>query len=162
LYFGEAQTKLDEKGRITVPRRIREVMNAQGHAIWYLTRGFDHSIFMFHRDIWNEIRSQARRHSSMDAGALDFRRLFFSSVAEAKPDAQGRMSVPPHLREHAGLDKEAVLIGVDDHLELWSPEAWSAFQQGKDAEYREMAAPLFSWEEERGGHEQKGGRWDER
>jgi len=143
VYFGEAQTKLDDKGRITVPRRVRETMDVEGHAIWYMTRGFDHCIFLFHRDTWRDIQSQVNRYSSMNAQTLDFRRLFFSSVAEAKPDGQGRMAMPAHLREHAGIEKEAVLIGVGDHLELWNPESWRAFAEGKDAEYKEMAGPLF-------------------
>jgi transcriptional regulator MraZ len=147
VYYGEARAKLDDKGRITVPRRVRETMDVLGHAVWFMARGFDHSIFLFHQEVWNTIRAQVNRHSSMDAKALDFRRLFFSSVAEVRPDAQGRMAVPPHLREHAGLDKEAVLIGVDDHLELWSEAAWRGFQEGKDTEYKEMAAPLFATED---------------
>jgi len=144
VYYGESVTKLDDKGRITVPRRIRETMDVHGHAIWYMTRGFDHCIFLFHRDEWNKIRWQAGKFPSMNAEVLDFRRLFFSSVAEVKPDKQGRMAVPPHLREHAGLEKEGVLIGVEDHLELWNKEGWRAFVAEKDAEYKETAAPVFS------------------
>ena len=84
----------------------------------------------------------------MDAKALDFRRLFFSSVTEVQPDGQGRMSVAPHLREYAGLDKEAVLIGVDDHLELWDRDRWRGFQADREAEYKEMAAPVFDQRDE--------------
>lgn len=161
MYFGEYQTKLDDKARITVPRRIRESMDVYGHAVWYMTRGFDHCIFLFHRDGWNEIRSQASRYSSMNAEALDFRRLFFGSVAEAKPDSQGRMAVPPHLREHAGLNKDVVLIGVDDHIELWSPEAWRTFREASEAKYREMAAPLFAGDGAEAAATEKGGQDDE-
>ncbi|MBN2309990.1 MAG: division/cell wall cluster transcriptional repressor MraZ [Candidatus Hydrogenedentes bacterium] len=158
MYFGEALTKLDDKGRITVPRRVRETMDVNGHAVWYMTRGFDHCIFVFHRDSWNGICAHANRYSSMNAEALDFRRLFIGSVAEVKPDGQGRMAVPPHLREHAGLDKDAVLIGVDDHLELWNPETWRAFRESKEAGYKEMAAPLFAQESVGAAVAEKGGQ----
>lgn len=143
MYFGEASTALDDKGRITVPRRLRQVMDVLGHVLWYMTRGFDGSVFLFPREEWDKIRAQAQKYSSMDTQAIDFRRLFFGSVAEVRPDRQGRMSVPAHLRDHAGLDKDAVLIGVDDHLELWSREAWRAFQEKRDPEYKQMAAKLF-------------------
>src|SRR5690606_9613358 len=112
MYYGESQTVLDDKSRITVPRRVRETMEYEGHLQWFMTRGFDEAIFMFPRPEWDKIREQAKRFASMDAQALDFRRMFFGSVAEARPDRQGRMPVPQHLREHAGLDREAVLIGV--------------------------------------------------
>ncbi len=143
MYYGEAQTVLDDKGRITVPRRFREVMNVLGHNQWFMTRGFDGSIFLFPRQEWDKIRSQAGRYSSMDARALDFRRMFFGSVSEATPDKQGRMAVPAHLREYAALKREGVLLGVDDHLELWSREGWRAFQDSNDSEYKRMAAELF-------------------
>ncbi len=144
MYFGEAQTVLDDKGRITVSRRFRETMNVLGHTLWYMTRGFDGSIFLFPRDEWEKIRAQARTRPSMDATAIDFRRMFFGSVAEVQPDRQGRMSIPPHLRKHAGLDKEAVLIGVDDHLELWDRKAWDAFQEGNESNFKSMATELFA------------------
>ncbi len=160
MYYGESITKLDDKGRITVPVRVRETMNVLGHALWYMTRGFDGCIFLFHQEEWNKIRKQASQYSSMDAKALDFRRLFFSSVCDVRPDAQGRMPVPQHLREHAGLDKEAVLIGVDDHLELWSKDGWRAFVQNKEAEYKQMAGALFSQAEGESGGMQKGGLSD--
>ena len=158
MYFGEFAVTIDAKGRITVPRRTRETMEVLGHAIWYLTRGFDHSIFMFHRDEWNKIRTQAGKFSSMDAKVLDFRRLFFSSVAEARPDMQGRIAIPSHLREHAGLDKDVVLIGVDDHLELWNRDAWRAFLESKEAEYKQMAIPVFSGMDPEGAGRTKEGQ----
>lgn len=144
MYFGEAQTSVDDKGRITVSRRFRETMNVLGHNLWYMTRGYDGSIFLFPRQEWEKIRSEARTRSSMDAKAIDFRRMFFGSVAEVQPDGQGRLLVPQHLREYAGLDKEAVLIGVDDHLELWSKDEWRAFQDGNQSSYKNMAAELFA------------------
>lgn len=155
MYFGEHQTVLDDKGRVTVPRRFRETMDVLGHAVWYMTRGFDNSIFLFHHDEWNKIRTQAGRFSTMNSKALDFRRLFFGSVAEVRPDRQGRIPVPVHLREHAGLERESVLIGVDDHLELWSREAWRAFQDAKDVEFKEMAGQLFAEAEQAGVPEEE-------
>ena len=157
MYYGEHVTKLDDKGRITVPRRMRETMDVLGHAIWYMTRGFDRCIFLFPRESWAAIRKQVGKFSSMDAKVLDFRRLLFSSVAEAKPDGQGRLMVQPHLREHAGLDREAVVIGVDDHLEIWSKEAWEAFVERNQAEYKEMAGPVFSGMEAEEAETEKGG-----
>jgi MraZ protein len=147
VYFGEAQTVLDDKGRITVPSLFRKKMDVNNHLVWYMTRGYDKSIFMFHQEPWNKIREQASKYSAMNARALDFRRLFFGSVAEARPDNQWRIAVPQHLRDHAGLKKEAVLIGVDDHLELWDRDAWMAFQREREAEFKEMASSLFSGED---------------
>lgn len=143
MYFGEYSSSLDEKGRITVARPIRMSMEVNGHAVWYMTRGFDGCVFMYHQEEWNKLRAQVAKHGTMHTRALDFRRMLFGSVAQVKPDGQGRMTVPPHLREYAGLDKEVVLLGVDDHLELWSKESWRAFQGRMESEYRDMAVALF-------------------
>jgi len=147
VYFGESTTRIDEKGRITVPVRIRETMNVEGHAIWYMTRGFDRCVFLFHRDEWMRIRKAAKKSGSINARALDFRRLLFGGVAEVRPDQQGRMAVAPHLREHANIDKEAVLVGVDDHLELWNKDAWNAFLTNNEEEFKGMAGAIFGGEE---------------
>ena len=144
MYYGEFTVSIDEKGRITVPRKTRETMEVLKHIVWYLTRGFVQSIFLFHSDEWNKIRQHVARFSAMDAKVLDFRRLFFSSVAEARLDNQGRIAIPSHLRDHAHLDKEAVLIGVEDHLELWSKDSWRSFVDSKYSEYKAMAIPVFS------------------
>ena len=161
MYFGEAITKLDEKGRITVPRRVRETMDVLGHAIWYMTRGFDQSIFLFHRDEWQRIMDRVSQFASMDETALDFRRLFFSSLAEARPDGQGRFAIPPHLRKHSGLegeDREAVLIGVGDHLELWNKDTWEQFLENKEPVYKQIAAPMFTRKDNGQGATEKGGQ----
>lgn len=147
MYFGETQTTLDVKGRITVSRKFRETMDVLGHAIWYMTRGYDGSVFIIPREEWENIRAQVARRSSMNSKAVDFRRMFFGSVAEVRPDAQGRMLVPSHLREYAELEKEVVLIGVDDHLELWSKDRWRAFQEARESEYKNMAEGLFGSEQ---------------
>jgi MraZ protein len=118
-------------------------MEKQQHDVWYMTRGFDGCIFMFCESEWKKVSDQISRYASMDAKALDFRRILYGSLAEVRVDAQGRMAVPPHLREHAALDKDVVVLGVNDHLELWDKEVWRSFQAAKEAEFKEMAAPLF-------------------
>lgn len=146
MYFGEGQTVLDDKGRITVASQFRKTMDVMGHAVWYMTRGFDGSVFLFPKDQWDRIRSQASGYSSMDSRAVDFRRLFFGSVAEVKPDNQGRVPVPQHLRDHAGItntNRDAVLVGCDDHLELWSRDGWKQYQERMEGKYKEMGRELF-------------------
>jgi transcriptional regulator MraZ len=160
VYFGEADMRLDEKGRLTVPRRMRDTMRSQAHLVWYLTRGFDGCIFLFPQQEWLKIQEQAGRHSSMSGRALDFRRLFYSGVTEATVDRQGRLPVAGPLREHADLEKDVVLIGVDDHLELWDKRAWESYRERKEAEYKEMASSLFDADGPALVATEKGGRDD--
>ncbi len=143
MYYGESLIRLDDKGRIMVPRRIRETMDVLGHAIWYMTRGYDGCITLFHRDEWKKIEKQMSRYSAMDTRILDFRRFLFGGMVEVKPDGQGRIPVPVHLREYAGIGKEAVLVGVDEHLELWSKESWQGFIKQIQPDFKKMAREVF-------------------
>jgi MraZ protein len=143
MYYGESQTSVDDKGRITVPVQFRSVMDVHDHDVWYMTRGFDGAIFVFHKEQWEALLKERGMFSTLDPRMLDFRRLFLGSVAKVKRDRQGRLAVPAHLREYAGIDQKAVLLGVEDHLELWSKEGWRSFQERQAREYKAMAAELF-------------------
>ena len=142
MYYGEAQTALDDKGRITLPARFRQISQVQKHTDWYLARGFDRALFLFPHAQWEAIRAQVNRHAAMNPRALDFRRLFYGSVAEVQVDKQGRIAVPPNLRQYGGLSKEVVVLGVETHLEIWSKVQWDAFQAEHDAEYKTMAGEV--------------------
>ena len=144
MYFGEFTVKLDDKGRLTVPRRLRQVMEVQGDAIWYMTRGFDGCVALYPRYEWNRIKEQVQRFPSMNAQALVLRRMLFSSMSEGRLDGQGRMGLPSHLRELGAIDveDEMALVGVGDHIEIWNKENWRSFQAGNESAYKEMATLL--------------------
>lgn len=146
MYFGEAATTLDDKGRVTMASQFRKTADVLSHAVWFMTRGFDGSLFLFPKERWDQIRSEAGRYSTMDSRAVDFRRLFFGSVSEVRPDGQGRIAVEKHLQEYSGLSqsaKDAVLVGCDDHLELWSRDGWKKYQKSMESKYKEMGRELF-------------------
>ncbi len=143
MYYGESQASLDDKGRLNVPMQFRSVMDVHDHDVWYMTRGFDGAIFVFEKENWQRLVQQSGGHLPLEPRMLDFRRLFLGGVAKVKRDNQGRLPVPAHLREYAGIDREAVVLGVEDHLELWSKEGWRAFQDRQAERYKAMAAELF-------------------
>ncbi|MBI2425531.1 MAG: division/cell wall cluster transcriptional repressor MraZ [Candidatus Hydrogenedentes bacterium] len=143
MYYGETQTALDDKGRLNVPIHFRKVMEDNDHETWFLTRGFDGAIFLFNLQKWQSLVDSGQEFSPLDPRMLDFRRLFLGSVAKVKRDKAGRLAIPSYLREYAGIDRDAVLLGVEDHLELWSKTNWVAFQQQQMAQYKAMAGDLF-------------------
>ena len=144
MYFGEVYTLLDEKNRLTFPSRFRKTMEELGHKEFFMCRGFDNCLFIFPRQSWDEIMAAARKRPKLDAEAVRVRRALFGSVQEVSPDNQGRVPVPEHLREFACLDKEAALIGTDDHIELWNRSAWKDYQRKSESEYNELVSSFFS------------------
>ena len=143
LYIGETHTLLDDKGRLSVPMHFRAIMKVHDHDTWFLTRGFDRAIFLFQKAEWLSLLAQQDGAPLLDPELLDFRRMFIGGAAKVKRDRQSRLMIPNHLREYAGITKEAVLIGLADHLELWSKAGWEAFQQAQVEAYKKQAGELF-------------------
>ena len=122
MFLGEHEHTIDDKNRLTRPARFRERM--AGGLV--LTQGFEgHCLYAFSREDWERIVEQ--RVASLDLLAPEgraMRRFFFAGAAEAEPDKQGRVLVPAHLLDRAGIARDVVVAGVYDHLEIWDRAAW--------------------------------------
>jgi len=144
MYFGEVHTAVDDKGRIVVPQQFRTVMDVNDHDTWCLTRGFENYIFLFHKTSWEKLLAEKKDLlSGLDSRSSAFRRLFVGGMEKLKRDSQGRLAIPQHLRDYAGVERDAVLIGVGDHLELWSKTGWRQYQERQAENYRALADELF-------------------
>lgn len=121
MLLGEYAHTLDDKNRLTLPAKFRDSFVDGG----IVTRGLDGCLYLFARQQWEDLVSG--RFSEFDPLLEETRlmnRYFFSGAAEAEPDKQGRINVPPALIEHARLGREVVVAGVHDHLEIWDRAAW--------------------------------------
>jgi MraZ protein len=144
MYFGEVYTAVDDKGRIMVPQGFRAVMDVHDHETWCVTRGFENHLFLFHKASWDKfLVDHARAFQGLDSKRSMLRRMFIGGMEKLKRDGQGRLAVPLHLREYAGIDREAVLIGVGDHLELWGKNGWRQYQERQSEAYKTLADELF-------------------
>ena len=145
LYFGTHSTVLDDAGRITVSRRFRSIMSRLDHITWFITPGLNNNLYLYPRQEWSSVveRNQAA-HSTMDQGTHQFFSFGYGFTHETKVDGQGRMLIPAHLRELLGLDREVVLVGVQNRLELWSKDAWDAFCSEMWPQYGKKATELAS------------------
>lgn len=116
--------QLDPKGRVSLPARFRASF-ADG---CWLTIGQDHCLYVFPRVEW-ELRSEEVRASSLsDRDGRAFSRFFFGSSEEVRLDGQGRVTIPQRLREAVGIDKEVVVVGVRDRMEIWSRDAFDRYE----------------------------------
>ena len=136
MFLGEYSHTIDEKGRLTFPAKFRSELK-EGVVV---TRGIDKCLFAFPMSEWQKLSQQVSSLPITDSSAREFRRLMFSGAVDATLDKQGRMLIPQYLREYAGLDGDAIVAGLSTHMEIWSPEAWTAarvnFESGAlDAEH---------------------------
>lgn len=126
MFTGEYRHTIDDKGRVAVPARFRA--DLAGPA--FVSRWIDGCLAIFPRDEWNALAERVASLQLTDASARNFARFLFSGAIEVELDRQGRAVVPAYLREFAGLNGEAVVVGARDHLELWQPQRWAAYSAG--------------------------------
>jgi len=138
LFTGEYNHSIDSKGRVILPAKFRELLGDT----FVMTKGLDDCLFIYTQEEWAALTAKLRELSFTQSNARAFARLFFSGAAECSVDSQGRTVIPPNLREHAGLDRDAVIIGVSTHVEVWSAEAWRGYSQRAREGYEEAAERL--------------------
>jgi MraZ protein len=135
---------IDPKGRIIIPARFREVMRSSD-CDGLMVSNMDNCLFAYTYVQWYEIEKKVLAAKS--GHMRQFKRFFLGNACECLCDKQDRILIPPSLRAYAGLDKEIVLVGVNDHFEIWSRERWDAentqvAEALKEPEFREEIASL--------------------
>lgn len=143
MFYGEHDHTIDRKGRLIIPSRFREVMKEHYTERLMATRGLDRCLFLFPEDEWRAQESRFRALSFTKPEARKFNRFFFSGAAELNCDRQGRVLIPPYLKEYAGIKRDVVIVGVSNRVEVWDKEEWKKiYEQGKD-NYEQIAEKLL-------------------
>ena len=122
MFLGRHSHNLDEKGRLALPARYRD----QLHDGVVITRGFDNCLLVYPMDAWAPLAERVSALSIGDPDVRLLRRMLFAHASDLQLDRQGRILVPAELRAHAGLEREAVVVGMHSFIEIWSPEGWAA------------------------------------
>jgi MraZ protein len=145
MFLGQYHHNLDEKGRLTIPARFRDVLAIDGA---YILQGFDNNLMVVTAPKFDALSQRINGMSMTDPSARLLRRLFFSTADRLEVDRSGRILIPQFLRQVAGLDGDVVIVGVGDYFEVWSASVWSnqlAQIQDVDANsQRFMSLDLFS------------------
>ena len=121
MFMGEYNHTIDAKGRLSIPPKFRELLGTE----FVLTRGLDGCLFIYPVDEWKAFEQKLRALPLTNKNARTFSRFFVAGAAMCELDRQGRVLVPQTLREFAGLEKDVVLTGNLDRIEVWSKEKWS-------------------------------------
>ncbi len=126
-YFtGEHECKIDDKGRMGLPARLKSVLPEGDETTVCLTRGIDKCIVLYTQAGWNVIADKLVQLDTSTEAARWIRRYILGGTFDSELDKAGRFLIPKHLFNWAGLEKDAVLVGVGDSVEIWSPERYQA------------------------------------
>ncbi len=141
MFMGEYNYTIDDKGRITIPSKFREELGTD----FIVTRGLDKCLFVYPKAEWDRVISKYKElPNTKDARA--FMRFFLSGATQTDYDKQGRINITSPLKSYANLNKECVIIGVNERIEIWDKESWNNFINDNEENLSDIAEKLFTVE----------------
>jgi len=149
LLTGTFTRAVDDKQRIALPKRLRETLEqvgSQGSELppLFLTPGTDSSLALYTEDSLTALARRLADASPTRQDVRAFNRLFYARAERLELDEQGRFRIPPSLAQLANLGKEVVVVGVQDHLEIWDKSKWDAYLASQVSQYDQIAEQAFS------------------
>ena len=136
MFMGRYNHTIDPKGRLSIPSKYREILGDE----FVVSRGMDGCLFVYAGDDWNAFEQKLTSLPLINKEARQFARFFLAGAAAVEVDKQGRILLPAHLREFAGLEKDVVLVGVGSRVEIWSKDKWE--NMNSDADMDEITGAM--------------------
>ena len=124
-FMGTYQNNVDPKGRVSIPVKYREALGER----FFVTKGFDSCIDIYTVEEWEKFAEKLHKLSVTKRDMRDFVRFIFGNATEVELDKQGRILLPAMLRETVGIEKEVIVMGVGNKVEIWDKVAWDERQQ---------------------------------
>lgn len=139
MFLGTHTPRLDEKGRLILPAKYRDEL-AEGVVI---TKGQERCLYVWPLAEFTRVTT-AMRDAQMSGKTLrDHSRVLFASASDEVPDKQGRITVPPGLRQYAGLDRDCVVIGANTRMEIWDAAAWETYLTAQEDSFSDASEEVL-------------------
>jgi len=142
MFMGEYEHNLDAKGRVIVPAKFREGLGEK----FIVTRGLDKCLFAYPLDEWKILEEKLKKLPLTKKDARAFTRFFFSGAVECEIDKQGRVNLPQPLRSYSKLEKECIIIGVSERIEIWAKDLWEDYFSESEESFSEIAENLMDFD----------------
>lgn len=131
MYIGEYTHSIDNKGRVIMPSVFREELGFS----FYVTKGMEGCIFVYDKESWKLLEEKTKQLRLTSKKARQFERIFYAPARELEFDKQGRIVIPQNLRQYAGINKEATIIGVSSRIEIWDKERYEEYINSQEMDY---------------------------
>lgn len=139
MFMGEYHHTIDEKGRLTIPSKIRTDLGEE----FIVTRGLDGCLAVYPKTEWEEIITKYKNLPNTK-DARNFMRFLLSGATTCEFDKQGRINIPTPLVQYANLEKDCIIIGVSERLEIWNHTRWQTFMNENESQFSDIADHLFT------------------
>lgn len=134
FFMGTYTPRLDDKGRLILPAKFRKALE-EGVVV---TQGQEKCLVVWPQAVFLEEAARAQAKPMTSKRARDYARVLFAGAEEGVPDKQGRIGIPSPLREYASLNRDVVVIGVMDRLEIWDPHRWREYSSGAAERFSDL------------------------
>ena len=138
MFSGEHLYKIDNKKRLAIPAKFRNVLGKKA----VITRGLDNCLFLYSAKEWEKLAKKLSQLPLTQADARGFARVMLAGAMEVNIDRLGRILVPDYLKKYAGLKKEAIVAGLYSRIEIWDSKKWSVYKQDKEKNVEDIAERL--------------------
>lgn len=144
MWLGESTHTLDDKGRLSIPRRLLAGLTANGNGRFHLvvTRGCEGCLFLFTPEGFTQATARLETQPFAGAEARSMQRQFFPSSEHLELDDKNRALLPEKLIQLAGLGREVVVVGVMNRAEIWAKERWEAYQSEHAQDFERLEQVL--------------------
>jgi MraZ protein len=143
LLTGQFSRSIDQKLRVAIPKSLREALDCDKHREIYIAPGTDRSLALYTEEAFARMADRLALASPTRQDVRTFNRLFYARAQRVELDSQGRVRIPPELAGLAALGREVVLLGVQDHVEIWAAERWKSYLAEGQSHYDEIAEAAF-------------------
>ena len=138
MFIGEYQHNLDAKGRIVIPGKFRDEL----HTTFILARGLDGCLTIYSLQQWEKLFEEVNKLPTTKKAARQYIRMLTSTASECTLDSQGRTQIPSFLAKPVNITKECVIIGANDHIEIWDKDTWENYYVEASDNFEEVAENL--------------------
>ncbi|QPM66940.1 division/cell wall cluster transcriptional repressor MraZ [Atribacter laminatus] len=139
MLLGQYRHSVDNKGRLIIPNEFRKDLSNT----LYVTKGIENCVFVFSETTWQVLAGKIASLPMAKKAGREFARIFLANASEETIDAQGRITIPRHLREYAEIDKKVVTVGIGERMEIWSESLWDQHAAEVEGKYEDITEEIM-------------------
>jgi MraZ protein len=139
MFFGTYTPRLDDKGRLFLPAKFRDELS-EGLVV---TRGQERCLYVWSMEEFTKLTERLRETSVTSRSARNYVRMFFAGASDETPDKQGRITVPPMLRGYASLERDCVVIGAMNRIEIWDAASWQTYSDEQEQAFADLSEEVI-------------------
>ena len=143
MFKGQFLYSIDSKSRISIPAKLRKNLLPEAKDSFVLTQGISKCIDVYPSDYWETIEKRLNLLNQYDPNEMKFIRMFLQHATDAEMDSQSRIILPTYLLEFAGIEKEVLILGALQKIEIWNPQTFKNYSTGSQESYDQLAAKVM-------------------